>query len=377
MHNLYNNKQKIKIAIITFSGKLSGMLQYSYELALEIGNFDISCDLFINEHFKPDNGHQNINIKKIFRRSRHIIIDIIRLFYAIARNKYNIIHFQNTIVDPKLTILILFTLKLLKIKTIITIHDILPHYRNILDVHIFKILYNIPDGIIVHSIENKLFLEKILKITNDHNFIEVIPHGIFTKYAKNKVSLREARKFLGIHQSKIVILFFGHIDKRKGAEFLISLAPKFIKNNPNVLFLFAGKDTYTMGHLENYAKKLGILDNIIIHREMIPDELVDKYFSAANIVALPYLEGSTSGVMKIAFSFKKFVLATNVGEFPSAIREYSHGYIIDENFNEEIADKIIAFSTSLDHKPNETYLDYCSWNNCARETIKFYKKILT
>ena len=57
--------------------------------------------------------------------------------------------------------------------------------------------------------------------------------------------------------------------------------------------------------------------NCLIVDRRIDFQDVEKYFSAADIIALPYLEGTTSGVLKLALAFGKPVVATNVGDFQS------------------------------------------------------------
>jgi len=56
-----------------------------------------------------------------------------------------------------------------------------------------------------------------------------------------------------------------------------------------------------------------------VHDQRIPFEEVERYFAACDVVALPYLEGTTSGVLKLALAFGKPVAASQVGDFPEEI----------------------------------------------------------
>jgi len=51
----------------------------------------------------------------------------------------------------------------------------------------------------------------------------------------------------------------------------------------------------------------------------IPNEEVGNYFEIADIVVLPYISGSQSGIIQIAYAFNKPVITTNVGGYREAV----------------------------------------------------------
>ncbi|WP_182076479.1 glycosyltransferase [Deefgea sp. CFH1-16] len=151
--------------------------------------------------------------------------------------------------------------------------------------------------------------------------ILVVPHGIYDIFDLTNISQDDARnKIAGIVRDDFVILFFGHLEPRKGLLEFLACA-KQMENRPHFKFLLAGSNSVA-GHASRYAMALEEsrnAPNVILHDRRIPFEEVENYIAASNVIALPYLEGTTSGVLKIALAFSKPVIATRVGDFPEQI----------------------------------------------------------
>jgi glycosyltransferase involved in cell wall biosynthesis len=68
---------------------------------------------------------------------------------------------------------------------------------------------------------------------------------------------------------------------------------------------------------------------VVVADHLIAHEEVQKYFAACDVVALPYREGTTSGVMKLAMAFGKPVICTDVGDFSESVAVWS-GLIVSK-----------------------------------------------
>jgi glycosyltransferase involved in cell wall biosynthesis len=77
----------------------------------------------------------------------------------------------------------------------------------------------------------------------------------------------------------------------------------------------------------------------------VPNQEVKYYFSACDLVALPYRSATQSGIASIAFNFGKPVLTTNVGGLHETIREGINGFISDPR-PESIAQGVKRFLDS-------------------------------
>lgn len=364
----------MKVCLVLFAGAHSGIAQYSHELSKSLSKCVDKTVLVLNRHF-PHDGFENLAIVKPFSRTRTILLDLLKFFYMIFREKPDIVHIQNFIKNPFLTWIIALVVESRGAKVIFTAHDVRPHYEKPWDEFFLRKLYNAVDGVIVHSSNNMNTLSGLC----DHaGKSKVIPHGVYDFYNDDAAITREeARSRLGLPMSGKILLYFGVMDKRKGAEALIREAPRLIEKNRDLLLLFSGKDRFPEGYLHNLARESGVEDHVLLFDRWIPEEEVKYYFLSADAVILPYLEGSTSGVLKVAFAFDKKVIATRVGEFPEQLNLYSKGLLIDIPPSDEDIANISGFleSNGLPEK-NDAFIHRMSWDNIAALTASFYSRIM-
>jgi glycosyltransferase involved in cell wall biosynthesis len=116
-----------------------------------------------------------------------------------------------------------------------------------------------------------------------------------------------AKKALGIAPDKKVILYFGYLSWYKGADLFFKFAKKMA--NSNYHFLLAGGPSFTNVHKPHYKKYLDLFINPPKNIQItgfVPEDKISLYFSAADLVVLPYRTMmSSSGPLSLAFSFEK------------------------------------------------------------------------
>lgn len=164
------------------------------------------------------------------------------------------------------------------------------------------------------------------------------------KILKNNFSLKNDDK---------VILFFGYVRKYKGLDILIE-ALSLLKNRyDNLKLLVAGEFYDDKDYYTDLIDKLGLQDRIILRDEYIPNEKVNHYFIVSDVVVLPYRSATQSGILNLAFGFRKPVIVTNVGGLSEFVIHESTGLIVEEPKAELIA-KAIERYFSLINKINFT-----------------------
>ena len=82
----------------------------------------------------------------------------------------------------------------------------------------------------------------------------------------------------------------------------------------------------------------------------IPDNEVEKFFAAADLVVLPYESATQSGIVQIAYGFEKPVIVTNVGGLPDVVNNGKTGYIVPPKNPKAIADVVEKFFSQNDSK---------------------------
>ena len=212
--------------------------------------------------------------------------------------------------------------------TIMVICDnIIPHEERLLDTRLTKRFFGFIDSFIVLSkkVENEL-----LSFVPEAKY-KYSPHPIYSIF-NNTLSKEQAKAELKLATKK-VLLFFGLIREYKGLDILINAMEKIKTELEDYTLLIVGECYENENKYTDLIKKAGITDNVKCHYSFIPDNEVGKYFSAADVVVLPYKTASQSGIVQIAYHFDTPVIVSNVGGLPEIVDEGKTGYCVEPNSN--------------------------------------------
>ena len=306
-----------KIHVVCFTGN-SGLTDYSVCLSKELAKH-ADVTLVTASSFDECAYRQDIKVRKVFRRTRHYPLDIVRFAISTLREKPDIVVMQSWLKYPIVETLLLSLFSRAGISVGITVHDVLPHTPHRLSKFNLSHYYRLFDKVIVHSRRAATTL-KTMRVEQEPL---IVPHGSYDLFKRSGLGQADARRELpGIVEDDFVVLFFGHIETRKGIlEFL--KASDRLKGHRKIKFLIAGRndlDRQSAGWklLETYRGA----ENLLVHDRHIPFDMVERYFAAADLVTLPYLEGSTSGVAKLAMAFDKPLIATDVGDLAEFLEDW-------------------------------------------------------
>jgi glycosyltransferase involved in cell wall biosynthesis len=86
-----------------------------------------------------------------------------------------------------------------------------------------------------------------------------------------------------------------------------------------------------------------VSDVVEIHDGYIPDKEVEKFFAACDVVVLPYVNATQSGIVQIAYGFDKPVIATAVGGLPDVVTDGETGFLVESRNPGAIADAVEKF----------------------------------
>ena len=250
----------------------------------------------------------------------------IAFFKLLRREEPDIIHFQYALI-PLIDSFVFRRLKKKGIPFVFTVHNIVQPRKIKLNDSFLHWSYGFVDRFIVHSQANAVEFSRHYGLKNDR--ISVIPHGNYNAYiTEANLTQGKARQRLDLPPNRPIILFFGIIFKFKGLEFLIQ-ALEQASGDQAPLLLVAGKPATDFAPYQREIERLGLQDRVLQRLEFIPNEDLQWYFAACDVVALPYTRITQSGVLLTAYSFGKPTVATRVGSFPETVLEGKTGFLAD------------------------------------------------
>lgn len=182
--------------------------------------------------------------------------------------------------------------------------------------------------------------------------------SIYDCYDLNKYNHTTARQHLGI-QTKFVVLFFGLIRAYKGLDKLLEAFPVIERNLQDVTLVVAGENYESFDKYNQLIEQSKLKEKIQLHLKYIPNENIEPYFKAANVVCLPYYSATQSGIVMMAYGFRKPVVVTNTGGLKELVDHNRTGVVIANNNPNLIANAVtqilenkqdINFSKNIDDK---------------------------
>jgi glycosyltransferase involved in cell wall biosynthesis len=215
-------------------------------------------------------------------------------------------------------------------------HNVLPHERKPFDSAFIRLGLGAADGYLVQSETDMQALE----VLYPGRPRTLTPHPAYTFFARGGVDREAARARLGVVSP--VVLFFGLVRAYKGLDVLLRAVARARSRVP-ITLVVAGEFYQDRAPYETLIAELGIADAVRLHDRYVPNEEVETYFSAADLVVLPYVSATQSGIAQIALSFERPVLVTQVGGLPEAVRPGETGIVVPPNDPEAMANALVEF----------------------------------
>lgn len=247
--------------------------------------------------------------------------------------------------------------------------NIVPHESNPLDKFLTSIgLMNVHYFIVMSNTVKKSLLD-YKPVANYRK----APHPVYD-YFKDNFTKEDARKKLALKQTDKALLFFGYVRQYKGLHILLQAMPLILKQQ-KVKLIVAGEFYDPKERYEKLIEELSVAESVQIFDDYIPNELVGIYYSAADVVVLPYISATQSGIIQIAYNYNKPVITTNVGGLPEVVDEGKTGFIVPAENPAALAEAVIHFykeQQRIDFSANvKIYKQRFSWDRLASEIEGF------
>jgi len=257
------------------------------------------------------------------------------------------------------------------IKLISLCHNVLPHEKVPLNFYLARYFFKKMDGHLVQSHQTEREIKQLFPdlITEKrfHPLYNTFP-GLLEKI--------DAEKYFKLSGKKI-ILFFGIIRSYKGFDVLLKTLSLIRKNNFHLLV--AGECYDNKKIYIKLLEKYNLSNSITWHNKYIADKDIVKYFSAADVVVLPYRNASQSGIAQIAYNYNIPIVVTKVGGLSEVVIDGKSGYIIRPEQPLELASAIEDICIEETNKKMRKFImEYkkqFSWRNFVKGIEELYSKI--
>ena len=231
----------------------------------------------------------------------------------------------SVLLSTRLVVELLVT-KLLGTTLVWTAHDLMNHERRAMRTElVFKhlIIRFLCDDVVVHCEGAKDVVTDTYRLPDEtREKMTVVPHGHFIDDYPNDVSRADARRQFGYGEDETVFLFFGWIRRYKNVPLLIETFQQL--DDPDARLLVAGNPR--TDDLEAAVTDRATTDDRVqTVLEFVPDEAIQRYMAAADVVVLPFRTDKqsllTSGSALLAMSFGKPLIAPQIGCLGEAFDE--------------------------------------------------------
>ena len=211
--------------------------------------------------------------------------------------------------------------------------------------------------------------------------ISVVPCGVNMELFRPEDKAR-ARRHLGLDEKEKVILYVGRFAALKGIDRLLK-AITHLRHLQNLKLVIIGGDGQTSPEFMEFQRlssKLDIHDRIVFAGRLEQDAL-PRYYSAADLLAVPSYHESFGLVALEALACGTPVVATEVGAMDSVICEGKTGCVVVDSRPAALARAIRDFVSRPHHEIESAdsirnSIRHFHWSNIAKTMIEEYESLL-
>jgi glycosyltransferase involved in cell wall biosynthesis len=218
-------------------------------------------------------------------------------------------------------------------------HNVMPHEGNPLQALLTRYAFPSRGYYLVHSEQD----HRQLVALRPRATIRKGCHPTYSEFADGGTSdKRAARRALGIAEERRTLLFFGLVRNYKGLKYLLEAMPR-VRAALDCHLLVVGEFYEDKTAYLDQIRTLPLGESVTVVDRYVPNEEVGRWFSAADVVVLPYTSATQSGIVQIAFGLGTPVIVTNVGGLPEAVDDGRTGFVVPPEDAGALAEAILRF----------------------------------
>ncbi len=216
------------------------------------------------------------------------------------------------------------------IKVVFVCHNVIAHESNWFTRLVTRQVLSLGDAFLVHSETDR----KQLRVELKNPRVEMVEHPIYDLNEEVPGNKHDARRELDVNGP--ILLFFGFVRPYKGLDVLLKAMPEILEKISCTL-LVVGEFWEDIGKYISLVHELGLAAHVRLEDRYVPAAEISNYFLASDIVVLPYLSATGSGIAKLAYSFGRPVIVSDVGSLPQSVVEGVNGYIVQSGCPHSLA----------------------------------------
>ncbi|SEH30112.1 glycosyltransferase family 4 protein [Magnetospirillum fulvum] len=217
----------------------------------------------------------------------------------------------------------------IRIPYVLTLHDAIPHPGEGYGVRGAMIRHEVLRADHLITLSEHVKSQAIRDLSYPADRIDVIPHGVFSWGEAKPRSFPRDRPFR--------LLFFGRIHPYKGLDLLLDAYKQMRAKGFPVELLVAGP-----GDISPYAEGLAT-EGVQVDNRWIPVEEIEGILRSGDLMVLPYVEASQSGVAATACGAALPVVATPVGGLSEQVQDKRTGLLAAAPPASALVDAITIF----------------------------------
>ena len=231
-------------------------------------------------------------------------------------------------------------------RVVAVLHNVEPHESYPLSRQLTRLALRQCHGYIAQSDQVRRDLLALLPDLEPARIVTA-PHPVYDFGApgRPRKTRAQARTALGLPLDTRLVLYFGFIKPYKGVVHLIDAAPRLrARYGPAGVRVLMVGDVYgdTMTYRQRIAAS-GAADVLELIDRFVADDQVEDYFLACDLVVLPYVSATQSGIVQIAYNYDRPVVTTAVGGLPEVVLDGRTGFVVPPRDPEALADAIVRF----------------------------------
>ena len=230
--------------------------------------------------------------------------------------------------------------RLRRIPVVTTVHNVAPHGRGTLVYRLLSgLLYRLSDRLIVHSENNRQQLKSRFDHVDQKTIVS--PMGMADFARGRPTDKQQSRERLGLPTDRRILLMFGAVRGYKGLPDALHAMVEISRERPETLLLVAGQAWDDAQRYRDIVNELGLADHVKLDLRYIPERQIHHYFSAADLLLLPYTRFSAqSGAGTSALSYGLPVVTSNCGSLPELVEDPAS--VIEPGDRRALASRVIA-----------------------------------